>query len=192
MLNCFRVHSGGKSGSCWEDTQGNVIKDGLISYMPKGCICHLTIDTARVKMATGDKRKLPKQKDIQNYKLCYIRNCMTKFGRHLIYVQFNNMGYYRMLNTEINKNVYEILWFLTRLIRYITKHWDIFSRAFNFTQVKSFSEVEQIVWKILYAWVSAFLICLTLFIPCLTISEFRSEWKHIPLYEKIPQANLSW
>lgn len=109
---------------------------------------------------------------------------MTKFGRHLIYVQFNNMGYYRMLNTEINKNVYEILWFLTRLIRYITKHWDIFSRAFNFTQVKSFSEVEQIVWKILYAWVSAFLICLTLFMPCLTISEFRSEWKHIPLYEK--------
>lgn len=77
MLNCFRVHSGGKSENCGEDTQGNVIKDGLISYMPKGCICNLTIDTTRVKMATGDKRKLLKQEDMQNYKLCYMRNCMT-------------------------------------------------------------------------------------------------------------------
>lgn len=32
---------------------------------------------------------------------------------------------------------------------------------------------------------SAFLICLTLFMPCLTISAFRSEWKHIPCYEKM-------
>lgn len=57
MQNCFRVHSGGKPGICGDDTQGNVIKNGLISYMPKGCICRLTIDTAGVKMATGDKRK---------------------------------------------------------------------------------------------------------------------------------------
>lgn len=32
---------------------------------------------------------------------------------------------------------------------------------------------------------SAFLICLTLFMLCLIISEFRSEWKHIPFYEKM-------
>lgn len=85
MLNCFRVHSGGKSGSCGEDTQGNVIKDGLISYMPKGSLCHLTIDTAGVKMATGDKRKLLKQKGIQNYNLCYMKNCMTKSRRQYMF-----------------------------------------------------------------------------------------------------------
>lgn len=126
MLNCFRVHSGGKSGSCVEDTQGNVIKDRLIAYMPKGCICHLTIDTARVKMTTGDKRKLLKQKDIQNYKLRYMKSCMTKSRRHLIYIQFNNIGYCRMLNIKIDKNVYEILWFLTRLIRFMTRKQGIF------------------------------------------------------------------
>lgn len=43
-----------------KDTQGNAIKDGLIFYMPKGYICHLTIDTARVKMATRDERKITK------------------------------------------------------------------------------------------------------------------------------------
>lgn len=44
-----------------------------------------------------------------------------KSRRHLIYVQFNNVGYYRMLNTKINERVYEILWFLTKIIRYMTK-----------------------------------------------------------------------
>lgn len=43
-----------------KDTQGNAIKDGLIFYMPKGCICHLTIGTARVKIATRDERKTTK------------------------------------------------------------------------------------------------------------------------------------
>lgn len=46
---------------------------------------------------------------------------MTKSRRHLIYIQFNNMGYYRKLNAKINKNVYEIFWFLTKLIKYMTK-----------------------------------------------------------------------
>lgn len=43
-----------------KDTQGNVIKDGLILYMPKGYICHLRIDMARVKTATRDERKITK------------------------------------------------------------------------------------------------------------------------------------
>lgn len=43
-----------------KDTQGNVIKDELIFYMPKGYICHLTIDTARVKMDSRDERKITK------------------------------------------------------------------------------------------------------------------------------------
>jgi len=43
-----------------KDTQGNAIKEGLIFYMPKGYICHLTIDTARVKMATRDESEIIK------------------------------------------------------------------------------------------------------------------------------------
>lgn len=39
-----------------------------------------------------------------------------------------------------------ILWFLTKLIRYMTtREQDIFSWTFKFTQVKSFSEAGQIV-----------------------------------------------
>lgn len=37
-----------KQKAVGKDTQGNAIKDGLIFYMPKGYICHLTIDMARV------------------------------------------------------------------------------------------------------------------------------------------------
>lgn len=43
-----------------KDAQGNAIKDGLIFYMPEGYICHLTIDMARVRMATRDERKITK------------------------------------------------------------------------------------------------------------------------------------
>lgn len=41
-----------------------------------------------------------------------------------------------------------ILWFLTKLIRYMTtREQDIFSWTFKFTQVKSFREAGQLVWK---------------------------------------------
>jgi len=37
-----------------------MIQDEFIFYVPKGYICHLTIDKARVKRATRDERKIAK------------------------------------------------------------------------------------------------------------------------------------
>ena len=73
-------------------TQANEIKDGLIFYMPKGYICHLTIDTARVKMATRDQRKITKTGGIWKYNLPYMKNYTTKCRGYLVSVQVKNMG----------------------------------------------------------------------------------------------------